>query len=103
MIIAAKSGSMQALGYILDRHSDYINRVVYHIAPWLNKQCREECSQEIMMALMRLIREIQSITIKRNFLAFLHLLFVILIKSIRVKCFSRHGVSYRLFGLTSPM
>lgn len=55
MIIAAKSGSMQALGYILDRHSDYINRVVYHIAPWLNKQCREECSQEIMMALMRLI------------------------------------------------
>ena len=34
MIIAAKSGSMQALGYILDRHSDYINRVVYHIAPW---------------------------------------------------------------------
>ena len=24
MIIAAKSGSMQALGYILDRHSDYI-------------------------------------------------------------------------------
>ena len=48
-------------------------------------------------------REIQSITIKRNFLAFLHLLFVILIKSIRVKCFSRHGVSYRLFGLTSPM
>ena len=27
MIIAAKSGSMQALGYILDRHSDYINRV----------------------------------------------------------------------------
>ena len=44
MIIAAKSGSMQALGYILDRHSDYINRVVYHIAPWLNKQCREECS-----------------------------------------------------------
>ena len=31
MIIAAKSGSMQALGYILDRHSDYINRVVYHI------------------------------------------------------------------------
>ena len=57
MIIAAKSGRMQALGYILDRHSDYINRVVYHIAPWLNKQCREECSQEIMMALMRLIRE----------------------------------------------
>ena len=57
MIIAAKSGSMQALGYILDRHSDYINRVVYRIAPWLNKQCREECSQEIMMALMRIIRE----------------------------------------------
>ena len=57
MIIAAKSGRMQALGYILDRHSDYINRVVYHIAPWLNKQFREECSQEIMMALMRLIRE----------------------------------------------
>ncbi len=57
MIIAAKSGSMQALGYILDRHSDYINSVVYKIAPWLNRQCREECSQEIMMELMKLIRE----------------------------------------------
>lgn len=57
MIIAAKSGSMQALGYILDRHSNYINSVVYKIAPWLNRQCREECSQEIMMELMKLIRE----------------------------------------------
>lgn len=61
MIIAAKGGSMQALGYILDRHSDYINRMVYRIAPWLNKQCREECSQEIMMELMRLIREKYSV------------------------------------------
>ena len=28
MIIAARSGSMQALGYILDLHSEYINKVV---------------------------------------------------------------------------
>ena len=61
MIIAAKSGSMQALGYIRDRHSDYINRMVYRIAPWLNKQCREEYSQEIMMELMWLIREKYSV------------------------------------------
>lgn len=60
-IIAARSGSMQALGYILDRHSDYIDRVVFRVAPWLNRQCREECSQEIMIELMRLIREKQRI------------------------------------------
>ena len=43
IIIAAKNGSMQALGYILDRHSDLISRVVFRVAPWLNRQCREEC------------------------------------------------------------
>jgi len=57
IIIAAKNGSMQALGYILDRHSDLISRVVFRVAPWLNRQCREECCQEIMMELMRLIAE----------------------------------------------
>ena len=60
-IVTARSGSMQALGYILDRHSDYIDRVVLRVAPWLNRQCREECSQEIMIELMRLIREKQRV------------------------------------------
>ena len=48
-------------------------------------------------------RKILSLTIKRNFLAFLHLFICHSHKVHKVMCFSRHGVSYRLFGLTSPM
>ncbi|EIC96373.1 hypothetical protein EHW90_09995 [Lachnoanaerobaculum orale] len=56
LIVSATKGNMADIGKILENFSGKIEKVIYHLAPWLPEECRKDCKQEVMIMLVQLIQ-----------------------------------------------
>ena len=55
IIVSASQGNMIAMGYILEHYSPQIEATLRNIAPWLTRECIEDCKQEVIRELIRVI------------------------------------------------
>lgn len=56
IIVAATTGNMIAAGIILECYGNMIDTVIHKAAPWLSKESRKDCRQEVFIELIRLIQ-----------------------------------------------